>query len=104
MWNSCWTKVPHRAPHGTIAKDLVPLDVDFSNLYFGTLLHAKGDLERRRRDLLDLRIDSRVLTAALRKELFEDVRCALNLTGIVLRLHGEADAPLFEAVQNLGNG
>ena len=97
-------QVLHRPDDPAVVIRLVPLDVDIADLHLRTLGHVEGDAQRRRRDLLDLRIHGGVLPAALGQEILERDGGALHLVGVVLRFHREADFALLEPVQDLRHG
>ena len=82
---------------------LVADDIDVPDLHLRALVHHKGDLERGRRNLLDLRIHRGVLAAALGQKLLKHDGRALHLVGIVLRFHAQADFAFLEAVQDLAD-
>ena len=79
---------------------MVAGDGDGPDFYLGTFIHIKRERERGRRNLLDLRIDRGVLPAALGEKFLQHVGGVLNLVGVVLRLHHQADFALLEAVED----
>src|ERR1035441_9347829 len=72
--------------------------------YFGTSAQMWINLQRRRRNLLDLGLHGGVLPAAFRQEFLEDHGGALDLVGVVLRFHAEPDFAFLEAVEDFGDG
>ena len=83
---------------------VLPVISMLPTLTLGPSFTYEGDLQRRGRNLLDLRIHRGVLAAALGQEFLEDDGGALDLVGVVLRFHREADLALLEAVENFRDG
>ena len=102
--NADAVRVLHGANHPAVVVRGVVLNFDMPHLHLRAFIHHEGNLQRRWRNLFDLRIDGGILTAALRQVLLEHHGRALDLVRIVLRFHAQADLAFLEAVQNFGDG
>src|SRR5687767_7088813 len=89
--------------HPSVVVSLVIYDVDVADFNLGPFVHVERKLQRRWRNLLDLRIHHRILAPALGQEILESYGGSLDLIRIVLRFSGETDLAFLEAVQDFGN-
>ncbi len=93
----------HRPDDVAIAKYGVPGDIDVAYFYFGTFGDFERDFERRRGNAAYLRVHAGREVTVFGQQLDDHVLGALNFIGIVLRLDHQADLPILEPVQDVGD-
>ena len=102
--NADGLEVLHGAAQHQAGNMLVAGELDVAHLDGGAFLDIEVDLNRSRRDVLDVQLYNGELVSVLGEQIFEDGGGAQNLGRVVLALHGHADLFLLEAVENVGRG